>query len=159
MAAYAIKNTIIKTAFPRGVFLEGTISGTPKPGNSVEVKAATEFTNGRPTLQLAAPGTDGKAIMNAILLEDAEQGKTVDDAFVSGTRGRAYVPAPGEEMLVRCGETAGTGNSFTIGERLMTNATGGYYILASGTIEDTPFVCLETNPLVAANSLVFVQKT
>ncbi len=157
--AYAPKNNIIKCAFPRGVFLEGTMADTSKPGTCMQVKAATAYTNGRPSFVAAAPGTDGKPVMHAILLEDMEQGKTVDDAYVSGTRARLYVPAPGEEMLIRVGEVAGTGNTYAIGDRLIIDAEDGIYVPDSGSPADVAFVCQEVLTQVAGSTLCFAQKT
>lgn len=152
-------NTIILSSNPKGQFIEGTIGDTSKPGTIMQIEAATTDKNGRPTLIAAAPGADGKKVMCAVLLEDNLQGKLISDAYVSGTRCRAYVPAPGEEINVRYGETAGTGNSVTIGDRLIVNATGGYLIPESGSPEDTPFVARETLTQQAADALVFCVKT
>src|SRR5258708_5368515 len=96
-------STILLSANPKGTFIEGTMADTSKPGTCVQVKAATAYTNGRPSFVAAAPGTDGKPVMHAILMEDWLQGIGTGTAYVSGTRAMAYVPIAGEELNVRVG--------------------------------------------------------
>src|SRR5262245_41533943 len=103
-------NQIIVSSNPKGQFLEGTIGDTSKPGTIMAVKAATEPIGGRLTYIAATRPADGGTVMFAVLLEDWEQGKTIDDAYVSGTRCKMYVPLVGEDVNVRVGEVAGTGN-------------------------------------------------
>lgn len=150
-------NVIVLSNEPKGRFNEGIISGTPKPGYAVQIKAAVEPVNGRHTWELAAPGTDGLNYMCAIVREDENQGYGVDQAYVTGKRFFYYVPTPGEELNVRVGEVAGTGNTLAIGDKLMFNATGGYFIPHSGT-GVAQFVVMETVTQAAAGSLVHVMK-
>lgn len=152
----ATKNEIILTAEPRGTFLEGVVDGTPKPGNFGQIKAATEPVMGRHTWSLAAPGTDGKKIVKAIFLHDDLQGKLTSDAYVAGTRCKLYVPIGGEEVNIRVGEVAGTGNTFAIGDRLIINATAGYAIPEGGSPQDLIGVVMETVTQHAGNELVHV---
>lgn len=156
-------NSIILSSNPKGQFVEGTIDSavsTAKPGHAVQIKAATEFVGGRPFFQLAAPGTDGEDIVHMILIEDNLQGFTMTSTFAAGTRARAYVPIAGEEMNIRVGEVAGTGNTFAIGDQFMINASGGYYIPATGSPpQSVAFVCMETEVQVAGQSLIHCVKT
>lgn len=151
-------NTIILSANPQGKFIEGVIADTSKPGTIMQIQAATEMSNGRPTFIAAAPGTDGKAVVHNVLLEDGLQGKTITDAYVSGTRCFVYVPLPGEELNVIVGEGAGTANTFAIGDRFEINATGGYLIPETGSPQQTSWICRETVTQKAAAYLTFCEK-
>lgn len=150
------KNVIILSNEPRGRFIEGIVDGTPVPGNIMQIKAATEPVGGRHTWLLAAPGTDFLKVLFAIALEDALQGKLVTDAYVTGKRIFLYVPIPGEEVNVICGEVAGTGNTYAIGDRLAINATGGYLIPDGGGVKHTMAVVMETVTQVASAHLTHV---
>jgi hypothetical protein len=151
-------NCILLSSNPKGQFIEGVMGDTSKPGCCVQVKAATAFSNGRPTFVAAAPGTDGKQVMQAILLEDSNQGFGPQTAYVVGTRAIAYVPIAGEEMNVRLGEVAGTGNTYAIGDRVVNDAEDGIYVPAPGTEQDTPFIVQETLTQVAGGTLGWVQR-
>lgn len=150
-------STIILTSPPRGTFLEGTIDDTSLPGTLMQVKLATAFTSGRAHFVAAATGTDGKCALAGVLLEDDLQGKTYADAYVSGTRCRIYVPIAGEELNLRVGEVAGTGNTFAIGDRFELNGTGGYLIPETGSPQETIAVALEAKTQIAADTLLFCQ--
>ncbi len=145
---------------PKGVYKEGIISGTPKPGTVMQVKAATEPINGRPTWEVYNADSDGDRRMIAVLLPDRLQGKLASEAYVSGEHGFLYVPQAGEElnMLVAAAGT-GTGDSIAIGDMLMVDDGTGI-LLAESSPQAEPFQCLETiADLVAAGSLVHVQYT
>ncbi len=153
--------SIIACSDPKGKFLEGIISGTPKPGVRMQIVAATEPINGRLTwaVYVPVPGTDGGpggAI--AILTEDTLQGKTTDDAYVTATRCFMYCPAAGEEMNIRVGEVAGTANSYAIGDLLMSDAEDGIFVPNLGG-QDVPFQVMETAALIAGSSLVLAMCT
>lgn len=162
-------STIIVSANPQGKFLEGTIVGTPKPGTMMQIKAGTEPTNGRHSWEpygTTSNGGDGAPRMLAILLEDAEQGFTYDTAFVTGKRGRLYVPIPGEELNVRRNEISGTGSAtedISIGERfLIVDGTGKISPVAVGLIASPvsyPFYSLETMTDPLAENLLWCQVT
>jgi hypothetical protein len=150
--------TIELTSNPKGVFLEGIVSGTPLPGHNMQVKAATEPVSGRHTWQLAAPGSDGLPVIIAILLPDHLQGKLYSDAYVDGTRCFMYCPIAGEEMNVRCGEGGGTHNTFAIADLLMSDADSGIFVPNSaGT--SVPWQVMETLTQVVDDTLVFCQYT
>lgn len=145
---------VIVSGNPQGKFLEGTIVGTPKPGTLMQIKASIEPVNGRHSWEpygTTSNGGDGAPRMVAVLLSDEEQGKTYDDAFVTGTRGRLYVPIPGEELNVRKADISGTGSAtedLNIGERLLiVEGTGKVSPVAVGLIASPvsyPFISLET---------------
>jgi hypothetical protein len=152
-------NTIIVSAFPQGKFLEGIVEGALYPGTLLQIKAATARVSGRYTFQALAPsGGDGKPAPIMVLTEDRMQGKLMTDVYTTLTRGFAYSPIAGEELNVLAGETAGTGNTFTIGDYLMCNATAGYLIPNSSGAA-VPFQALETVTQVAASYLLHVMYT
>ncbi len=144
-------NQIIVSAEQKGVFLEGIISGTPKPGTLCMVQN-TAFVAGRPTWAAYNPGTgDASKNIVAVLLEDWEQGKTWDDAYVSGTRCKLYVPAEGEDVNVRKADITGTGSpteAIVIGTRLLiVDGTGKVSPVAVGVLttgtQSYPFINME----------------
>jgi hypothetical protein len=140
-------NEIIVSAEPGGRFIEGIVYGTPKPGTCMQIKAAVEPVNGRFQWAPYDPAADGDQRIVAVLLPDALQGKTADDAYVSLTRCFLYCPIAGEElnMLVTDVDT-GTADTFAIGDLLMIDDGTGKLIDTTGTPEMESFICLETNP-------------
>jgi hypothetical protein len=136
--------------------LEGYVSGTPKPGTILSIVAATEPKNGRHTWGVYTPGADGDRPIGplAILLEDALQGKTVDDAYVTGTYCRMYCCIPGDEVLLLMKNESGTADSHAIGEKVMIDDGTGKGIVTSGSVETEPFVVMETVAALTADTLV-----
>ena len=135
-------NQIIVSAEPRGVFIEGIIGDTSKPGTIMSLQT-TAFVAGRDTWKAYNPGTgDATAGLVAVLIEDFEQGKTWDDAFVSGTRCKMYVPLPGEEVNLRKADITGTGSpteALTIGQKLLVvDGTGKISPVAVGVLTTGP---------------------
>lgn len=152
-------NTIVLSNEPRGRFLEGIVAGTPSPGHLGQIKAAVEPVSGRHTWELAAPGADGADLLVAVWREDEMQGKMYSSAYVAGTRGFLYVPISGEELNVRVGEVAGTGNTYAIGDKLMANTSGGYLIPHTGGAANRAlFVVMETITQQSGQSLVHVMR-
>lgn len=157
----ALGNEIIISANPRGRFLEGIISGTPKPGTCMQLKAATEPVGGAFTYEVYDSSADGEQRPVIVLLADQLQGKTASDAYTDGQRGFLYMPAPGEElnMLVSAAGT-GTGDSKAIGDLLMINDGDGLLIATTGSPESECFQVLETlTDVVAAGTLTRVMYT
>lgn len=139
-----ILNVIVVSAAPAGRFLEGIISGTPKPGTLMQVKAGVEPVNGRHTWE-AFSGGDGEQTLVAILREDELQGKDCETAYVSGTRGFLYCPIPGDELLVRVAAPGtGTGDNFAIAAKLIADGATGHFVATTGTPESEPFIVGET---------------
>lgn len=161
-------NTIV-SANPQGKFLEGTIVGTPKPGTMMQIKAGTEPTNGRHSWEpygTTSNGGDGAPRQVVVLLEDDKQGKTYDDAYVTGTRGFLYCPIPGEELNVRMDNISGTGSGtedLSIGERLLiVEGTGHISPVAVGIVASPvsyPFYSLETVTDMPAEQGIHVSVT
>lgn len=141
-------NEIIVSAEPMGRFIEGIVSGTPKPGTCMQIKAATAADgNGRFTWEVYNTSADGEQRLVAVLLPDVLRGKTATDAYASGDRCFLYCPVAGEElnMLVTDVDT-GTADTFAIGDLLMIDDGTGKLVDTTGTPEMESFICLETNP-------------
>lgn len=136
-------NSIVLSAAPAGRFLEGIVSGTPKPGTIMELVAATEPVGGKHTWQAATPASDGDLILIAILLEQYWLGKGPDDAYATGTQCRMYCPIPGDEVQVLLQNQAGTADDFAIGDKLIVDQLG-LLIATAGSPESEPFVVAET---------------
>ena len=157
-------NGIIVSAEPRGRFLEGIISGTPKPGTCMQLQIGTAAIGGRFTYEIygGASGTvinDGDPREVIILLEDNLQGFSNGTAYVSGTMGRLYVPLPGEEFNMLLKDISGT-VAHTHGERLARdNDTGKLVVQTDGT-KAADFQLLENITLtVVADVLGYCVKT
>lgn len=160
-------NEIVLSAFPQGKFIEGIISGTPKPGTLMQLKASVEPVNGRHTYEAYAPGTgDGTPGEVLVLRNDDLQGFTVTTAYVSGTRGFLYSPTPGEELNVRKADISGTGSAtedLNIGEKLLVvDGTGKVSPVAVGVAYATgpvayPFISMETITDQQEETLVWVK--
>ena len=152
-------NIVLKS---NGHKVEGIISGTPKPGTLMQIKASTEPVGGRYTYEAYAPAVGDGAPRPLIILDtDFLQGKTESDAYVSGTRGFLQHLAPGDEVNVRKADISGTGSpteDLNIGERLLVvDGTGMVSPLAVGIIASPvtyPFTCLETLVDQPAETLV-----
>ena len=74
-------NMIVLPPDPKGVFLEGTISGTPKPGTVMEVKA-TALINNRPVYQVFS-ATSGYSRAIIVLRPNPFNGMLATDAAIS----------------------------------------------------------------------------
>jgi len=152
-------NEIIVSGNPKGVFLEGTVNGTPKPGTVMQINAAQEPVGGRHDWTAYNVDADGNQRLVAVLLPDSLQGKVATDAYVDGDRCFLYVPAAGEELNVLVANIAGTSDSFAIGDILIVNDGDGLAIATTGTPESEPFVVLETVAAITADTLVHVMYT
>lgn len=149
----ASDNKILLSADPKGRFVEGIISGTPKPGTCMQIKAATEPVNGRFTWEVYNRASDGDRYLVAVLLEDSLQGKTVSDAYVTGTYGRLYCPVPGDELNMLLQDVAGTGDDHAIGDLLIIDDGTGKLIATTGGPEAEPFIVAETKTDPTADHL------
>lgn len=130
---------IIVSADPKGQFLEGTISGTPKPGTIMQLQAGTASISGRFTYEVYTPGADGKQRPIYILLADDLQGGLYNTAYVSGDRGFLYCPAAGEDFNLIAADIAGTADDITIGEYFIIQSGTGKLIAFTGTPDMTSF--------------------
>ena len=144
---------IIVSSPPGGVFNEGTIGDTSKPGTMMQMAHNTPFIGAEPVWISANVGTNGYVGASAILLEDHYQGKLATDAYVANTRGFIYFPRVGEEFNMACDVGAGTSNTITQGDLLMLNSNTGVLIPLSGDPAGPIFQAMETLTLVAAGTL------
>ena len=151
-------NTIIVSSDPKGVFLEGTISGTPKPGTCMEISSFT-LVGGRFTWQVYQPGTDGEQRLVAVLLPQDESGQLVTTAYEDGQSGKMYVPQAGEELNMLLKNLSGTADDHTAGETLIIDTGTGMLIATTGSPESEPFRLLETITDPTADQLVWCQYT
>ncbi len=152
---------IVVSADPKGVFMEGIISGTPKPGTMMQIQAGTLPVNGRFTYE-AVSRVDGSKGPVFVLREDHLQGKLATDAYVSGTRGFLYAPAMGEDLnvLMRYEPGTGTLGAETVGDMLEIDGTTGKVqaATAAGAGVSAPFQLLEhLGVALAADALVWVK--
>lgn len=155
----ALGNNIVLAVPRMGVTLQGYISGTPKPGTMMQVKAGTAKVNGRFTYEVYAPGTDGDRRPVIILDADWKQGRIATTAYADGDFAELYCPAMGEEMNILKGDVAGTGDDFAIGDLLIADTGTGKFILTTGSPESEPFQCLETVTDPTADQLVHAMYT
>ncbi len=140
-----IGSKIILTANPKGQFLEGTVSGTPKPGTVMEIKyTSAGLTSGRNTWQAWSKAT-GAYGMVAVLREDYLQGRTADDAYVTLTRCFLYCPVAGEEMNMRVANQSGTAEDANIGDLFAVTQTTGLLIHNSANVFPC-FTAIENSP-------------
>lgn len=141
-------NGILVSTDNRGRIMEGKVDGALLPGTVVQIKASTEPVSGLAfTWEAYNRAADGDRPQGPIgvLLEDYAQGKTADDAYVSGDRCRVYIPLPGDElnMLVSKAGT-GTGDSIAIGDIFIVNDGDGLLVATTGSVESEPFMAMET---------------
>lgn len=135
-------NTILVSAGADGKRIEGVIYGTPKPGTVMQVRTVA-YQGGRDLWEVYSPGTDGKARLQAVLLEDYLKGGLVTDAYVNGDRGFMYVPRPGDELNMLVKNLSGTGDDHSALEILEVDDATGMLIPFTGTPEQAPWQLLE----------------
>lgn len=145
---------IILTSNPKGVFLEGVMNGTPKPGIMMQLDAGVEPVAGRHTWEPFNGAADGEQYLVAILIENWALGKTPDTAYVDGERCFMYCPIAGEEMQVLLQNQSGTADSFAIGDKLIVDDGTGKFLATTGSPESEPFIVMETLAALTADQLV-----
>ena len=150
----AVGNEIVVSGNPKGVFLEGTVNGTPKPGTVMQINAATEPVGGRHDWTAFNADADGDQRLVAVLDIDHLQGKIATDAYVDGDRCFLYCPAAGEELNVLVANISGTSDSFAIGDLLIVNDGDGLLVATTGTPESEPFVVMETKAAITVDTLI-----
>lgn len=137
-------NEVVLASPPKGHFIEGIIDGTPLPGTIMQLKAATAPVGGRHTWEVYNQSADGVRGIIAVLREDHLQGKTVSDAYVSGSRGFLYCPIMGEELNVRVSAAGtGTGDAVAIGDKFMVDDGTGLLVAVTGAEQSAPFQAME----------------
>jgi hypothetical protein len=151
-------NEIIVSANPKGHFLEGIVSGTPKPGTCME-QYSTALSGGVFTWRVYTPGTDGEQRLVAVLLPDSLQGQLATTAYVSGDRCFMYCPIPGEELNMLKLDESGTADDIAIGSVLTVDSSTGKLILTTGSPEMEPFIACEAVTDPTADQLVWCRYT
>lgn len=149
-------NVIVLTPAPMGRFLEGIVSGTPKPGTQMQIKAATEPVNGKHTWEVFNGAADGERALVAILLENYFLGKGPTDAYADGEQCRLFIPLPGDELQVLLQNQSGTADAFTIGQKLIVDDGTGKFLATTGSPESEPFQVMETKAALTADALCHV---
>lgn len=149
----SLRNEIILQAVPRGVFLEGVVSGTPKPGTIMQISS---ISNGVITWGVFDRAADGDRALIAILLPNDLLGQTIGTAYVSGDRCKVYVPAIGETVQVLFGDTAGTADDVAVGNYMIIDDGTGKVIATTGSPQSEPFVSLEAIVDPVADQLLAV---
>lgn len=147
-------NEIILTAIPGGVFDEGIISGTPKPGTILEVMA-TALVGGRPTFRAVTRSTGAKGPI-AVLLPDWLNGKTSGDAMTSGQRVQVYWPEAGDELNLLVADVSGTADDVAIGDLFGVETVTGK-LKANSSYTSAPFAAMEAVTDPTADYLLFVK--
>lgn len=159
-------NSTIVSAEPKGKFIEGIVSGTPKPGTIMQPTSAA-LVGGRQTWQAwqKATGAYGQI---TVLLGDTFQGKlevgaavsgagnAAGDAYVTGTRCFLYQPAPGEELNLIVEDVAGTADDIAVGDLFCVKTTSGKLIANSSNVFPC-FTAMETVTDPAADTVVCMQ--
>ena len=149
---------VLITGEPKGRFMNGICSGTPKPGTVMQLANAVEPVAGRFTWEVFDQAADGDRPSGpiAVLLEKGE-GYTYATALEDGYHCQVYIPLPGDEfnMLVAAAST-GTGDAMAIGDKLMVEDGTGL-LIASSSPECEPFTVMETlSDVVAAGTMTRV---
>lgn len=137
---------IILSGEPQGKFLEGVVSGTPKPGTVMELKN-TVLKGGEPTWQVWSKASGAYGLI-AVLMEDTAQGSIYSTAYVDGTRCRLYCPIAGEKLNMLVHDVAGTADDVAIGALFgVETATGK--LIANSSYARACFTAMEviTDPV------------
>jgi len=158
-------NGIIVSGEPKGVYKEGIVSGTPKPGTIMEMVPATADVNGHftwavygtDTSSTGAVSADGDRAPIVVLLSDPTKGPTT--AYADGDNCFLYCPIMGEELNVLMQGSSGTEGSPCIGDKFIVDDGTGELILTTGTVEAEPFIALEAVTEPAADTLVWCMYT
>lgn len=168
-------NGIIVTPEPRGNFLEGLISGTPKPGTVVEIKSIDA--NGVITWEAAGTtannstysgmAADGNRLPTGVLLCSQDHAacplnQDATTAYADGDQCAVYMPIMGDRLNMILKDESGTGadQDFVRGlTKLIVDDGTGKLLASAGSPESEPFICLETVTDLAADRLTEVMFT
>lgn len=152
-------NSIIVSANPRGVFMEGVLGAglTVYPGTVVQIQPATALVGGRHTFEVYNADADGGRPKGPIYIvrEDGLQGRVMTTPYTAGERLFLYTPLPGEELNLMVGDVAGTGDDHTKGEMLIPDDTTGEFVATTGSPEIECAQLLETLTDPAADQLAW----
>lgn len=155
----AIGNKIVVANPSRGVKLPVIVSGTPKPGTHMQIKASTEPVGGVYTWEVFNRAGDAIPYVVALLDMDLLQGRLATTAYASGDYGQLYFPLPGEICNVLISDVSGTGatSDYAIGDELqIQDDTGLAEDATVGTAfaRSRPWVVVETYADMSGDTLV-----
>jgi hypothetical protein len=146
-------NLIVVRSDPLGRFEEGVISGTPKPGTCMQVKAATAEALGVRTFEAVTRATGAKGPI-CVLMPDYLRGRlgvgaaqafgppAAGDAYADGDRGFLYWPEPGDTLNMIVASVAGTADDVAIGALFGVEQNTGK-LKADSSYDSAPFQALE----------------
>jgi hypothetical protein len=133
--------------------IEGVIDDTSKPGTFMEVVPAPSSTPGGRQHYRARSQTAGAKGPLWLLDFDGDQGKTVTDAYVNGTRCFIIEVLRGDEVNCLLGDVVGTADKVTLGDSFGINNNGK--LIANSSYTSVPFQALESLPALTADTLVY----
>jgi len=150
-------NKIVVSVPPKGTFEECIISGTPLPGTIMEPVPGAATVGARMTYRASTQPTGNRRGI-CVLREDELQGVAPTVAYVAGTRGFLYWPAPGEELNCLAaipGTGTGISGGAQVGERFIVGSNG---ILQPevGSPAATPFFSIEAMPDISGQTSALV---
>jgi len=164
---------IILTGEPRGLFEEGYITDTSKPGMIMETVPGAALQNGRRQVR-ATTRTAGAKGPICVLLADELQGKlgvgaagtpvvsggvTVTgpaqggDAYVANTVCFLYWPMAGDELNLLVGDVAGTGDVLAVGDLYGVNNNGK--LIKNSSYTAAPFESQEATGALTGDGMVW----
>jgi hypothetical protein len=164
---------IILTGEPLGLFEEGYITDTSKPGMIMETVPGAALVNGRRQVRAAsrAAGTKGPL---CVLLADSLQSKLgvgaagasvtsggvtvtgaaqAGDAYAAGTVCFLYWPEVGDELNLLVGDVAGTGDVLAVGDLYGVNNNGK--LIKNASYASAPFECQEGVGAITGDGMVW----
>ena len=154
-------NEIVLSNDPRGRYIEGFVTGTPKPGIVMQVDIDVALREGRHTWEPWNGAYDSQQSLICILLNDTLQGKTFDKAYATGERIFMYCPIAGEEMNILLEDVSGTADDHAVGDRFIVDDSTGKFLATTGTSHDKsePFFAMEAITDPVADTLIWAMYT
>lgn len=140
--------------------VEGIIAAgeTPKPGQVVQIQAATALQGGRHTWEIYNADADGGRPKGPyiVLTEDLLQGNDATVAYAAGARAFGAILLPGCEFNGLLLNIAGTADDHALGEVLIVDDTTGKFIATTGSPETEVAMILEAVTDPTADTLAWM---
>jgi len=142
-----LRNEIIITVQPQGVFFEGLLhtGSTPLPGTCMKLNSTNDYSPG-------TGGADGSDQPVIILLPDRLQGGTCTQVYADSSRAFFYVPQPGEVFQLLVKNLSGTGDTVAVGALYGIEASSGK-LIANSSFAQPCFQCIEAHVALTADTL------
>jgi hypothetical protein len=105
---------------------------------------------------------DGDQRLIAVLLNDVDSGDLVSTTIPTGSRIFLYCPLPGDEidnMIFMNISGTGAAQDIAIGDQLIVDNGTGKLLVAAGSDESEPFIALEAETDVTADTRIRVMFT